>query len=417
MVAFQVPAYRWLWGSALLTTSAFISYNLGQGWLLLEMTGSPFLVGLAAGLSGFTALLTSIWGGVLADRLDRRRVLMAGQMIMAVILVSLGLLAVADVIRTWHIMLAATVYGIVRGTHLPARNSLTFDIVGRDRVQNAIGGQFMAANAAFIVGPLVAGFVLDGAGVGTLFLALSGVAVLAMAALSRVIAPPRERSSATAMWADLKEGAGFAFRDRPTRMMLMVVAFTESVGFATLFMLPVVVRDLLDADAVTLGLLTSLWGVGGVTATLAISALGDIYDKGRVFVGAAIAFGVFLLIFSFSRSLPLSLALIFLAGGAGSIYDTMGNTLAQTIAPEAMRGRVSGFYTLMMSGVQIGAFGMGGVAEVRGIAFAVGLGGSIVAGNAIRLAPLARRLTERSAMQSRAGSPGAGPDVPQTEDR
>ena len=99
------------------------------------------------------------------------------------------------------------------------------------------------------------------------------------------------------------------------------------------------------------------------------------------------------------------------------IYDTMGNTLAQTIAPEAMRGRVSGFYTLMMSGVQIGAFGMGGVAEVRGIAFAVGLGGSLVAGNAIRLAPLAWRLTERSAMQSKAGPTDAASTVPQTEDR
>lgn len=388
-----------------------MAYNLGQGWLILELTNSPLLVGLAPGLSGLTSLVTSIWGGVLADRLNRKHVLIGGHIVLATTLLSLGLLEIMAVLEPWHIMLAAMAQGLIRGTQYPARNSLTYDIVGRERVQNAIGGQFMATNAAFVIGPLIAGFVLVSAGAGNLFLALGGIALVAILMLVRVGNAPRtQQQRPTSIWEDLKEGATFAIHDRATKGMLTVVAVTESVGFATLFMLPVVVRDLLHADAVVLGLVTALWGVGGVSSTLVISVIGDIHHKGRVFIGASALLGFALLAFSFSRNLPLSLCLVFLAGAAGAIYDTMGNTLSQTIAPESLRGRVAGFYSFMISGVQLGSFGMGAVAEFRGIAFAVGLGGSLVASNALRLAPLARRLTERSSQP--AGSSTSSPKLP-----
>ena len=394
--ALRVPSYRWVWGSVLLSSLGFMTFGMGQGWLLLQITGSPLWVGVAPGIAGIVAVVLSPVGGVLADRLDRRNLLMAGQGTLALGVLTLGALAATGNAHVWHVMVVAVLQGAARATQ-PARSSLTYDLVGRSGVQGAMAAQFAATSSASALGPLVGGLVLARYGAGPLFLGIGGFGILAVALLTRVKTPPRLAAPRTSVLHNLREGIGFSLRDKPIRGILSLILLTEICGFSVNSMLPVVVRDVLHADGRVLGLLTSLWGLGGLLATVGLSLRGDVRAKGWFFVASALTMGTALLLFSLSRSLPLSLVLLMIAGGAGALYDTMGNTLLQTLSPDAMRGRVSGVYSLLLSGGSWGSFGMGAVAELRGVAFAIGLGGCIVAANAVRMVPQARMLNERSA--------------------
>ena len=216
--------------------------------------------------------------------------------------------------------------------------------------------------------------------------------------------PPRLSTTGGSFLANLVEGFSYALRDRHLRTVLWVVMFTEMFGFAVLFMLPVVVRDVLHADARVLGYLQAAFGTGGILGTLAISALGEVRSRGWTFMGAAFAFGVFVVAFALSDSLLVSLVLFGAAGTAGVVYDVMGATLFQTMVPDAMRGRVLGLHGTLLSGVNLGSLVMGGIAELRGVAFAVALLASIVAANALRLIPVASSISARSL----SGPPSAG---------
>ena len=399
--AFRLPQYRWVWGSGLMGALGAMTYGMAQGWLLLDITGSPAWVGLAPALTGITSVSLSPLVGVLADRLDRRLLLMAGQLVMGSCLMALALLVLTDLVQVWHVLAAAVGQGVMRATQ-PARSSLTFDIVGRSGIQSAMAAQFAAGSIAATIGPMTGGLILDAAGAAPLLFVMSGLSAVAVAFLSRIRAPVRPPSPRASVLRNLKEGVDFAFSDRPTRAVLSVIGLTEVCGFAALSMLPVVARDVLHADARVLGLLTALWGVGGVLATGFLTFRGDIERKGWVFVGSALTLGAALLLFSFSRTLPLSLALLLVAGAAGSTYDTMGNTLLQTLAPDALRGRVAGLYSLLLSGGSLGGMWMGAVAELRGVTIAVAIGGSIVTVNALRHFPIVSMINRQSAERASA---------------
>lgn len=392
--ALRVPGYRWVWGSTLLSAMGFMTYGMGQGWLLLQITGSPLWVGVAPGITGVVAVLLSPIGGVLADRVDRRNLLMAGQGTFAVGLLTLGVLVVTGQVQVWHVLAVAALLGVTRATQ-PARASLTYELVGSSGMQNAMAAQFAAMSGSGAVGPLAGGFVLATLGPGPLFLIIGSLGIVAVSLLSRVKAPARAAPPRSSVLANLKEGVGFAVRDRPIRAVLSLIVLTEICGFSVNSMLPVVVRDVLKADGKVLGLLASLWGIGGLLGTLTLATRGDVKRKGWLFVGSALTMGVALFLFSLSNSLPLSLGLLMIAGGGAALYDTMGNTLLQTLAPDALRGRVAGVYSLLLSGGSWGSLGMGAVAEFRGVAFAIGLGGCIVAANALRVLPMAAMMGHR----------------------
>ncbi|MBI2936278.1 MAG: MFS transporter [Chloroflexi bacterium] len=397
-LAFRAPAYRWLWSSQFLDVNGLWSFMLAQGWLILELTDSPLMVGLAPGVSGVVNLVSSSFGGVLADRLNRRTLLIVCQGTVALIILALGLLTVTGLVQVWHILLAATLQGISRGLQGPVRNSLMYDVVGRQAVMHAMAGVFLAGNAAKVIGPLGAGFLIGAFGAGPVFLGVSGFLFLATLLLLPLPHPTRPLPTAGSLWENFAAGLSFALHDRPIRTVMWVIPFTEGLGFGSQTMFPVVARDMLHAGPVTLGLLSASWGIGAVVATIALSSLGFIKPKGWVFMGATFGFGLLLLAFSFSRLLPLSLALLFVVGGFGVTYDTMGSTLLQTMAPDTMRGRIMGLYGVATSGFSLGAFTLGAMANVWGVAVAIAIGGGVVSANVLRMAPVARIAGERSAV-------------------
>ena len=396
-MAFRVPAYRWLWISFFFNASGFMSFLLAQGWLLLILTDSPLMVGLSPALAGVANLAVSPVAGVLADRWNRRDILIVCQSAMTALALALGFLIIADLEQVWHILLVSSALGIFRGLENPARNTLMYDVVGRGVLLNAMAGQYLATSLASALGGLGAGSLLATLGPGTVLLAIGGYYFLAMLLLLRVPNPPRRVPPPGSVWLNFKEGVGFALHDRPIITVMWVVLITESLGFSTKSMFPVVTRDLLDAGPFVLGLLTTLWAIGGITGAIIFSSFGDFQRKGWVFMAAAFAFGASLILFAFSHNLSLSLMLAMLAGAFGVTYDILATTLLQTLSPEAMRGRVMGLYTFLVSGFSLGSLLIGTLAKFFGITTAIASGGATVTVAALGGTPMARAIGERSA--------------------
>jgi MFS family permease len=389
LLAFSIPGYGWLWLSTLTNSSIISVYNLSQGWLLLRMTDSPLMVGFGAGFFGGGSLLSSLFSGVLADRVDRRSIVMAGQSSLSGAVLLLAVLAVTDLIQVWHVFTVAGVIGLLWGCQAPARSTLQFDLVGRERLVNAIATQFMAHHLSSVLGPLSAGFVLEYYGAGPLFFIVSGWLALGALSLLKVPRPEHIAPARGSVIENLLAGFSYIWHDKRSRTVFSVILITEGLGFSSVSMLPVVVEDNLHAGAVVLGLLATFRGIGGMTAALIVSRFADVKEKGWVFVCASFGFGACLVLFSLSREVSISLALLVAVGACGVIYDTFGVTLLQSLSPEAMRGRVMGVYSSILSGINLGGFGMGSVAGALGVTWAIAGGGGLVALHALIRMPMA----------------------------
>jgi len=375
-----------------------MAYMLAQGWLLLQLTDSPLMVGLAPGLSGITNLFLSPLGGVLADRFNRRNILVIGHAALGAAMLALGALTLAGMIQVWHVLLVSSLQGVSRAIQGPARNSLMYDVVGRSALVNAMAGQFIAFHVASIVAAFPSGLIMAAFGPGPVIV---GVGIFLVGAALLLLPLPQmsnsdSRQTSPPLWESFTQGLSFALHDRPIRAVLATILVTESLGYSSRSMFPIVARDVLLAGPAVLGLLATLWSVGGVIVAITLSGIGDMRSKGRVFVLSASAFGAMLLLFSFSRSLPLSLALLFLAGGFGVAYDTMATTLLQTLSPDYVRGRVMGLYSTLLSGLSIGALVMGALADVWGVTTAIAIGGGLVLLNALRMIPTSGLISARS---------------------
>ena len=395
--AFGVSGYPRLWVNSILFGLNFLTYGLGQGWLILELTDSPVLVGAGAGIQGTATILLTPISGVLADRIDRRRLLIGTQIAAGLLTVALGVLALLDQAPLGLIFAMAAFQGVNIGTQFTARGGYTYDLVGPATIANALTLQFLAMYGSGIVGPLLGGVLLDLEGPGAVFLLVGGLTITGSGLLLGLPSPPPARSLGGSVRQNLLEGLTFALRDRHIRLILSILLVTELLGFSFLFLLPVMVRDVLGRDPTNLGILSAAWGLGGVTATLIISTrFGDLRARAWVLLLAVCTLGAALVLFSFSRSVPLSFALIMLAGMAGVTYDVTSSTLFQTLAPDHMRGRLVSLHGTLLGGGFLGALLIGGAAEFGGADVAIAIGASVVIINGLRLLPLAGDISQRS---------------------
>ena len=396
LLAFENPAYRWMWLASLTNAFSFMPLVMALGWLLLEITNSPFIVGLAIGLGGIASMIFSPFAGVLVDRLNRRTVMISSQLLMGLPIFIVGILVVFESIEVWQLILASILSGIARAFSNTARSTLTFDIVGRKTIMNAMAGQFISFQIAGIIGPLSAGYIMQAYGPGHLLLVIS-LSLFISAICVLPIPNLKTKSTPTgSIWRNFKAGLEFVLHDNPIRTVMIVLLFTEGLGFACWSMFPVVARDVLHAGPVVLGFLSTFRSLGGIIGAITVSASGDIKPKGWVLIGADIIFGMFLIFFAFSSNLVMSLALIMIVGAFGTTVSTISSTLAQTMAPEEMRGRVMGLHGFITSSFGLGSLVIGTLANFLGVSWAIAIGGASVSSNAIRSIPKAKIIGERS---------------------
>ncbi|MGE5801311.1 MAG: MFS transporter [Gemmatimonadota bacterium] len=356
--------------------------NVGEGWLILSLTNSPFYVGLTSALSSLGVLLFSLYAGVIADRTDKRRFIIFMQVAFMLEAFTVSILVWSGVVQVWQVLLLATLLGIASAFDIPMRQSFVVEMVGKDDLMNAIALNSSLFNGARVIGPAIAGLLIGAVGIAWCYF-LNGLSYLAViAGLLMMRLPPRPAPAQTASaWTGFREVLMYLRTDRRLRVLMVLTAILSVFGFPYISMMPVYARDVLHRGAGGYGILTSSIGIGAVIGALAIALYSArIHARGRLMLIGGTAFGVLLMLFAASRSLGLSIALLALAGCAMIVNNSLANTLLQTGAPDHLRGRIMGFYSFVFVGMApFGAFLFGVVAEHTGVPVTIAAGGAIVA--------------------------------------
>jgi MFS family permease len=394
--------FRLYWTGQLVSLVGTWMQSVAQGWLMHRLTHSAFMLGLLGFCQFLPVMLLSLWAGVVADHMDKRRLLYITQ---AAALVQAALLAFVTTlgsVQAWMVLAFALLYGVVNAFDLPVRQSFLIELVGREDLSNAIALNSAAFNIARVIGPAVAGVLVARIGEAGCFWvnAVSYVAVLA--SLARMVLPPYVRPASGAGGSTLAEGVRYAWDVRAIRNLLVLLALTAGIGFQYLILLPVYARDILHADAQAYGLLVAAFGVGALLAAVRLTQQLDRWGlRTNLLVGLATS-GVGLLAFAWSRWLPLSMAAGLLAGFGLIVYVASTNTLLQLTTLDRYRGRVMSLYTLMFIGTApIGSLLAGTIAQRMGAPVATTVSAAAMLGGAVwvvyRLRVLAReegRVTE-----------------------
>jgi len=372
--------FRRFWTGQTLSLIGTWMQSVAQGWLALELSDDPLMVGLVAAAGSLPVLLLSLHAGVLADRVSKLRLVTGAQALMLAQATALWWLVASGHVTIGWLLALATVSGVLQAVDVPARQALVVELVGRDDLLDAIALNSTGFNLARIIGPSIAAVVIAQAGMAWCFAvnALSYVAVLA--GLLRVQLPAATTPPATLSASEgLREGLRYV-RSTPTVATLLRLTGVYSVfGLPYLTLMPVFARDVLGLGASGYGTLLSCVGVGAIAGALSLAALGRRVPRGRLLAVSAVGFAALLVALSFVRTAELAAAVLLLCGLAMILTNAITNGLLQTTSPDEFRGRVMSVHALLFIGLSpAGAIIGGAVARWLGVAVAIGGGAAVV---------------------------------------
>jgi MFS family permease len=370
--ALQHRDFRLFWGGQLVSLIGTWMQSVGQAWLVLELTNSPFKLGLLSALQFAPMLFFAVVAGALTDRLPKRRLIIGTQLALLLQAFTLSALVWTGLVRYWHLAVLATLLGVVNTVDMPARQSFIAEMVSRESLMNAIALNSAVFNAARVVGPAVAGLLVARYGAALAFFlnGLSFIAVVAALVRIRAEGQPRPREGAT-MGGDIREGVAYALR---TPRIALILALLMPVSLFVMnfnVLVPLFARDVLHQGAHGFGLLMAALGTGSLVGAVAVALAGRTRPRLRVIVVAAVVTTAATVAMAPVRSFHLAAAVLFLIGCGSIVFMTSCNTTLQMIAPDALRGRMMSLYTLVFAGVTpFGSFLMGTVAEHLGVSAA-----------------------------------------------
>ena len=358
--ALRYRDYRLFWSGQVVSVLGFQMLIVAQGWLVYDLTGSRLQLGLVGLSSAVPAIVLNLVGGVAADKVNPRRLIMGTQSIAAVVLVVLATLTLTDLVRPWHVMVTAFLMGGLGAFDQPSRQAIFPHLIDRRSLMNAV-----ALNAAV-----------------TFYLAAAGFVVFVLF-LAAVQMPPIERATSANFLRDMAAGLRFIRDNHIFTFLLGMTFFNSFFGLSYIFLMPVFQKDILRVGASGLGLLLAMGGVGALSGTMIVTSLGNVRRKGLLMIGGAVAFGITLLLFAYSPWFGLSLVLVTLAGGTSSAYMISAQSTLQMLVPDQFRGRVMGFWGMTYQIMPLGGFQAGVLATIVSAPFAVALGGIAVIAFAI----------------------------------
>lgn len=379
LTALRYPQFRRFWLGNLAAVSGQQMMWVAQGWLVYQLTGSPLYLGYVGLATALPAIILNLVGGVLADRLDQRKVILTTQIVTAIAVFSLATLTLLDVVAVWHVLVVAFTSGCTQAFNNPARQSIFPSLVDRKDLMNAIALNSMVWQGTRIVAPATGGALIAVFGVATgLYVCAIGFLVLGLAVIGLPAPRKRERAENASMFADLSIGVSYIRANFIFMFLIGMSFFNSFFGFSVNQMMPVFAVDILDVGSWGQGLMLSMTGVGAMLGILSIGFMGDTDRKGMLIVGGATAFGGFIILFAFSTYFPLSLLAVFLMGAAGSIYMITVQTSLQMRVPDELRGRVMGIYGVTHNIGPLGAMQAGLLASTFSAPIALAIGGTAI---------------------------------------
>lgn len=345
--------------------------SIGQGWLVHELTGSPFQLGLVQFLRGFSILFVSPLAGAMAERVDRKMLAGFATGINALNALAIGLLVVTGRVEIWHLYLTAFVGGVASSTYNPVRQYLVYSAVGRETLPNAIALNAGAMNTSRVVAPNVSGAMIGFFGIGSSFFAEAfffGAACLTLLQLR--LSPPDGRP-VEPMLRSIRLGVGFLRRHPVLSRLVLLQAVPTLLVYPYLQLMPSMAADYLHVGSRGYGFLQTGVGIGSIIMTLIVANLGQIRNKGRVMGVALILYITMVLLFSFSRVYVLSVVLLVIGGMNLVIFNTFNQTLLQLNLDDEYRGRVLSLFTMVQGLNPFGSLFMGALAERIGTPHAI----------------------------------------------
>ncbi|MEO8303438.1 MAG: MFS transporter [Betaproteobacteria bacterium] len=361
--------------------------QVAMGWLTYRLSGSVWLLGVVAFCGSAGILLLGTFAGVLADHVHRRRALKFTQSLALLQAVVLAVLTWTGHIAIWHLIALSLWLGLVSAFDIPLRQSLWVHLVeDRADLPNAIALNSFLVNTARIVGPAVAGLLLAVVSEAVCFAlnALSFVAVIVAIGRMRWAHEPPPAAWTGSFWASWVDGYRFAAGFAPARAMLLLVAVLAWTISPYSSLMPVYAKDIFGGGPQTLGVLLSAAGAGALISTLYLASRSTIRGLGRVIAIAALTCGLALAAFAYLTIYPLALLLLVAVGGGVILAAASISTILQSIVPDRLRGRLSGFFTLAFLGfAPLGNIAAGALANVLGVQMTFALNGLVAAAAAL----------------------------------
>ncbi|HZQ95577.1 MAG TPA: MFS transporter [Candidatus Sulfotelmatobacter sp.] len=429
--------FQLFFGGQLISLVGTWMQTVAQSWLVYRLTGSGLQLGAVGFASQIPVFLCAPLGGIVADRSNRKHVVIATQIASMMLAFILAALTLTHHVKVWHVFVLAALLGVVNAFDIPGRQSFLVDMVGKDDLMNAIALNSSMFNGARVVGPAVAGVLVARLGEGWCFFAnaVSYIAVIAGLMLMNVHAPARV-SDKTSPWEHIVEGFRFVNRTAPIRALLLLLGMVSVTGMPYVVLMPIFADRILhsggqefasligshDLGAVRLGILMGAAGVGALLGALTLAVRAGVKGLGTWVTACCAGFGVSLMLFALSKSFWISVLLLLPVGYFIMLQMASSNTLIQVMVPDALRGRVMALYSMMFMGMApLGALLGGALSDRLGAPMTVAIGGiASVAGAwwfGVQLPKIrgeARRLIQAQAMAG--GGPAEEMSTPVLED-
>jgi MFS family permease len=372
-VAMRHRNYQLYFGGQLISNIGTWMQVIAQAWVVYQLGHSELTLGLVAFASAIPTLVVSPWGGVIVDRVSRRKLLMltqSGAMILAFILAALTF---SNIVQEWHVIILSALLGVVNAVDAPARQAIVPELVGKKDMPNAIALNSMMFNSARVIGPAIAGIMLAAIGAAWCFM-LNGISFLAvLIGLWLMKLPPRVRARHTdSPWQQLISGVQYATNNREISALILLSLVFSIFGISYFTIMPAFVEKILHQGAAMYGWVNAASGLGAVTGAFFLAHQFSHGKRGKMLVVTNLAFPLLLAVFAFTPIYPLSLVLAFGLGMGFMVQFTTINTLLQTRVHDDFRGRVLGLYTITFFGfAPFGNLAIGALGEKFGLSFAM----------------------------------------------
>ena len=380
----RLPGFLRFASSALLNTIAFSGEQVVLGWLVLDLTNSPLLVGVALALRMAPLLLIGLPAGVLADRGDRIVLLRGANTTMALALTLLGTLTVLGRVTVESILAITFFVGCARALQQVTQQTHAHDLVGPARLTHALGALGIAQRLGGLTGALLAGWLIGHRGPAMAYLAAAGACLVATLVLPRRSAPPAHASAgATSVWEGLSSFFQAARAERRLPALMALTAAGEVLGFSHQAVLPSLARDILHVGPEGLGAMNAARQAGGIVAMLCVGRLSQLGGLTSVFVTALGVFGVGVAALGLAPGYGSVLLVLTMVNAVGATCDVLGQSLMQQAVPPHLRGRASGAWVVAIGVGPVGQFQIGALVSWLGVAAALAMSGAALVAVAV----------------------------------
>ncbi len=389
MTSFKIPKqifsslrnrnYRLLWIGSVISHIGDDMQIVAVSWLVLLMTNSPYLMGVANLFQGLPRLLSAPIGGIIADRVNRRRLLVIYQGLEMLLTFFFAFLVLSGKIQFWQILILLPIFGFLMTVYNTCRQAYVFDLVGKEELMNALALHSSGVNLAKIIGPSIAGILIGVWGVGWCLL-INGLSFIPILISLLIMHPPayfKKGLHSSTILQDL--GEAFIYLKQDKAILFIIAAFFsyKVFGLNQQVILPLFAQYVLKVGAYGFGFLLSAMGVGAVVGGVILAGLGDFKAKGYFFLLSFMACGFLVILFSLSSWFLVSLFILFLVGIMEMFSNTINQTLVQLLSPDELRGRIIGVYMLNQGMKPLGGFLIGAGASLLGAPLTSALGAGI----------------------------------------